>query len=414
MHSSAAHKEDTALKHKISRLLLLVLLSLLALVATSCGNDEVITLNVYNWGEYISDGSEGTLDVNKEFEAYYYETYGVKVKVNYTTYASNEDMYAKLKSGATNYDVIIPSDYMIARMIEEDMLAELNFDNIPNYAYILDEYRNLYYDPENRYSIPYTYGMIGIIYNINMVDEADIGSWDLLWNDKYSGKILQFNNSRDAFGTAMYRLGIDVNTNDPAQWRLATDALKEQKPLVQSYVMDEIFNKMKGESGAIASYYAGDYLSMYDSNSNLAFYYPEEGTNVFVDAMCIPVGSTHRDVAERYINFMLSEEVAIANAEYICYASPNRLVIENEDYIACMEELHEDAMEILYPSQTVDTSYYHNLPAETLSMVNGLWEELKIESSGGEGVYICSAVIAAVLVVWFTFLFVRKKYRDHY
>ena len=395
-------------------LLLVLLLCGLCLAMTSCGDGDAITLNVYNWGEYISDGSEESLDVNKEFEAYYYETYGIKLKVNYTTYASNEDMYAKLKSGATTYDVIIPSDYMIARMINEGMLAELNFENIPNYEYIVDEYRNLYYDPENCYSIPYTYGMIGVIYNTNMVDEADTGSWDLLWNEKYSGKILQFNNSRDAFGTAMYRLGIDVNTNDAALWRQATDSLKEQKPLVQSYVMDEIFNKMKGESGAIAPYYAGDFLSMYDSNNNLAFFYPQEGTNVFVDAMCVPVGSIQKDVAECYINFMLSRDIAIANAEYICYASPNRLVIEDEEYIACMSEMHEDAMEILYPTQTVDTFYYHNLPADTLSMVNGLWEELKIESSGGEGVYICSAVIAGVLAVWFIFLFIRKKYRDSY
>ena len=399
---------------KIASLFLLILaVTLLSLGLTSCG-EETITLNVYNWGEYISDGSEGSLNVNEEFENYYFETYGVHLKVNYTTYASNEDMYAKLKSGATAYDVIIPSDYMIQRLIAEDMLAELDFSNIPNYEYIVEDFRNQYYDPDNLYSIPYTYGMVGIIYNTTMVDEADAGTWDLMWNPKYEGKILQFNNSRDAFGTAMYRLGIDVNTRDESEWRTATEALKEQKPLVQSYVMDEIFNKMKGESGAIAAYYAGDFLSMYDANNNLAFFYPEEGTNVFVDAMCIPVNSVQKEIAERYINFMLSHEIAVANAEYICYASPNKQVIEDPDYIEYMNSMHEDAMEILYPTEKVPSSYYQNLSADTLSMLNGLWEELKIESSGGEGVYICSLFIVVLLAVWFTFLFIRKKYRENY
>ena len=400
---------------KLMKLFLLpLLLLLLSLSMTSCNDGEVITLNVYNWGEYISDGSEDSLNVNEEFEKYYFETYGIKLKVNYTTYASNEDMYAKLKSGATSYDVIIPSDYMIERMISEGMLAELDFSNIPNYEYIVEQFRNQYYDPDNRYSVPYTYGMVGVIYNTTMVDEEDTGSWDLLWNEKYQGKILQFNNSRDAFGTAMYRLGIDVNTKDEAQWRQATESLKEQKPLVQSYVMDEIFNKMKGESGAIASYYAGDFLSMYDANNNLAFFYPREGTNVFVDAMCIPIDSRQKEIAECYINFMLSHDIAVANAEYICYASPNKLVIEDPEYIAYMSSMHEDAMEILYPSYDVKSTYYQNLSPETLVMLNGLWEELKIESSGGQGVYICSAVIAITLTVWFGYHFIRKKYRDNY
>jgi spermidine/putrescine transport system substrate-binding protein len=178
--------------------------------------------------------------------------------------------------------------------------------------------------------------------------------------------------------------------------------------------MDEIFNKMKGESGAIASYYAGDFLSMYDANNHLAFFYPSEGTNVFVDAMCIPIDSRQKEIAECYINFMLSHDIAVANAEYICYASPNKLVIEDPDYIEYMNSMHEDAMEILYPSYEVKSTYYQNLSPETLVMLNGLWEELKIESSGGEGVYICSAVIAVTLTVWFGYLFIRKKYRDNY
>ena len=400
------------MKRTLRFLLLSAALILLVIALASCGGKDTITLNVYNWGEYISDGSEGTLDVNAAFEDYYYETYGVKVKVNYTTYASNEDMYAKLRSGSTGYDIVIPSEYMIERMINEGMLEELNFDNIPNAQYIAPEFKGQYYDPDNRYSVPYTCGMVGIIYNTKMVSEEDIGSWDLLWNEKYSGKILQFNNARDAFGTAMYYQSIDVNTKDRTQWEIALDLLKQQKPLVQGYVMDEVFNKMKGESAAIAPYYAGDYLTMYDSNDALAFYYPEEGTNIFVDAMCIPKGSRNKDVAEAYINFMLSEEIAVANAEYIGYASPNLLVRENEDYIAYMEDWHEDAMTILYPdTETVPTQYYHMLDADTQAISNELWEQLKIESSVGNAIHIIALVIVVICVAFFLWRFILKQYR---
>ena len=187
-----------------------------------------ITLNVYNWGEYISDGSDDSLDTIKAFEQWYYETYGVKVKVNYSTYASNEDMYAKIAMGGSSYDVIIPSDYMIERMAEEGLLHPLNFDNIPNFEEnILDEFKNPEYDPENRYSVPYCYGMVGIIYNANVVDEddPDIGSWKLMFNEDspYRHDILQFNNSRDAFGTAQYYLGFDVNDENPEKLTMRFD-----------------------------------------------------------------------------------------------------------------------------------------------------------------------------------------------
>lgn len=400
-------------------LLVLCLLSLCILAAvifSSCGDSDTIVLNVYNWGEYISDGSEDTLDVNKAFEEYYYETYGQKVRVNYTTYASNEDMYAKLRSGSTGYDVVIPSDYMIQRMINENMLEKLNFDNIPNAQYIAPEFHHQYYDPDDLYSVPYTYGMVGIIYNTNMVNEEDVGSWDLLWNDTYTGKILQFNNARDAFGTAMYYQKLDVNTKNRADWELALQYLKDQKPIVQGYVMDEVFNKMKGESAAIAPYYAGDYLTMYDSNDALAFYYPEEGTNIFVDAMCVPKGSRHKDIAEAYINFMLSEEVAVANAEYLGYASPNLLVRQSEEYIAYMEDWHEDAMNILYhDAASVPTQYYYMLDDETQDIANELWEQLKIESSVGSSIHTIALVIVILCAAFFLWRFILKKYRtSHY
>ena len=343
---------------------------------------KTVVLNVYNWGEYISDGSEDSLDTIKAFEDYCLETYGMKVKVNYSTFASNEDMFAKLSSGAVSFDVVIPSDYMIARMRENDMLLPLDFDNIPNYTYINENFHGLYYDPDDMYTVPYTYGIIGIMYNANVVDEADVGSWDLMWNEKYKGDILQFNNSRDAFGTAMYKLGIDVNDPNHDNWDRALEELKEQYPLVKSYVMDEIYNMMESGEAAIAAYYAGDYFTIMDNQSenvDLRFYYPEP-TNYFVDAMCIPSCCQNKELAEIFINFMLSPEPAIANAEYIYYASPNSLVYEDEGYI---EDMGEDAMAILYPElgnfkELYNHYAYRSLDEETLHYVTSLWETLKI------------------------------------
>ncbi len=399
---------------KTLKILLLCTLTLSCLLLVGCG-EETVTLNVYNWGEYISDGSEESLDVNAAFEEYYYDKYGVRVKVNYTTYASNEDMYAKLRSGATAYDVIIPSDYMIERMIDEEMLLPLNFENIPNYQYIPEDMRDMFYDPENAYSVPYAYGLVGVIYNTDMVDEEDIGSWSLLWNEKYTGKILQFNNARDAFGTAMYYQRIDVNTTDETLWRNALELLKSQKSLVQGYVMDEVFNKMKGSSAAIAPYYAGDYLTMYDSNDALAFYYPEEGTNIFTDAMCIPSCAQHKEIAEEYINFMLREEIAVANAEYICYASPHTLVRESEEYREYLAEYHEDAYDILYPNiEGMTLSAYAMLDEATQSLQNRLWEELKIESSVGGSIHAVAMVIIAILLLLLAHHIVIMRYRAYH
>lgn len=398
----------------------LILLAVpLSLASCGGGSTGVTTLYVYNWGEYISDGSEGSLDVNSEFEKYYLETYGEKIKINYSTYSSNEDMYAKISSGAANYDVIIPSDYMIERLIRENLLSKLDFANIPNYDYISDSFKgdNVYYDKGNLYSIPYFYGMIGIIYNTDLVKASDenIGSWALMWDADYSGNILQFNNSRDAFGTAQYYLGYDVNKATDDQWRTALDKLKEQKSIVQGYVMDEIFNKMKSGSAAIAAYYAGDFLSMYEDNNKLGFFYPKEGTNIFVDAMCVPAASQNKLIAERYINFMLTEEIAAANAEYTYYASPNTLVTSSEEYIEYINSVHPNAMDILYSSADgIPTSFFEDLPEQKLELLNSLWEELKIESSIGSAIYIGCAVIILLIGGFVAFKVIQKKKRNNY
>ena len=407
------------MKRFLAILFLVVLCAPMTFLFSSCGeggSGDVKTLYVYNWGEYISDGSEGSYDTNAEFEKWYEKTYGEKVKVNYSTYASNEDMYAKLSAGAAAYDVVIPSDYMIARMITEGMLRKINKENVPNLEYVNLEMLfgndNPYYDPTNEYSVPYTYGTVGIIYNTTRVSKEDIGSWDLMWNEKYKGDILQFNNSRDAFMTAQLLLGYSVNSENDGEWVAALNKLLEQKEIVQGYVMDEIFNKMENGSAAISAYYAGDFFTMYGDNEDLAFFYPKEGTNIYVDAMCIPTCSQNPELAERYINFMLSEDAAIANAEYICYASPNRLVYENEEYIAAMEELHEDAMSILYNDIfDIKTEYYYNLSPEQLERVNELWEELKIESPISTSIIVLAAVIVASLVALLVFFALRKRRR---
>lgn len=403
-------------KRIFSFAVLLAMLTAFAFSATSCGEGarSEDTLYVYNWGEYISDGSDGTINVNAEFEKWYEEKYGKKITVNYSTYSSNEDMYAKLSSGAVSYDVVIPSDYMIERMIKEDMLVELNMQNIPNAQYIDKKFTGdgAYYDPQGKFSVPYTYGMVGVIYNTKDVptDEPTLGSWELMWNEKYSGNILQFNNSRDAFGTAQYYLKLDVNDTNSESWQKAYDKLLEQKPLIQGYVMDEIFNKMSSGSAAVATYYAGDFLSMYGDNSDLAFYYPKEGTNIFVDAMCIPKCTKNQELAELYINFMLEERIAVANAEYICYASPHTLVVQNEGYLETMAEVHPDAIDILYNSaEDIPTQYYKNLSEEQLNLLNSLWDDLKIESSVGNTFYIVAGVIIAVLVVVFVIGAVKKS-----
>lgn len=329
------------------------------------------TLYVYNWGEYISDGEDESLDVNAAFE----EKYGIKVV--YDTFDNNEVMYSKLKSGGVSYDVVIPSDYMIQRMIAEDMLAKIDFSNIPNYKYIPEKYKNLAHDPDNEYSVPYTVGMVGLIYNTKMV-EKDPTSWTALWDEYYANSILMFNNPRDAFAIAQSILGMDYNNESPAAWRTAAELLKVQKNVNPSYVNDEIFLKMEAGEAALAPYYAGDFLSMQENNPDLAFVYPEEGVNFFVDGACVLKNAKNKLAAELYINFLLEPEVALANAEYICYASPHTEVYSNPDYSFYQNE-------ILYPEDgKFKTQLFLNLDPEILALMSTLWDDVKnhIPSSG--------------------------------
>lgn len=359
---------------------------------------EGVELSVYNWGYYISDGSDGSIDVNEEFERL------TGIRIVYDNYDSNESLYAKLSGGGADYDVIIPSDYMIGRLIQEGMLAELNFDNIPNYKYVSEKYKNTEYDPLNKYSVPYNVGMVGVIYNSKAV-EGEPKSWSLLWDEKYKGKVLNFNNSRDAFAIAQFYKGIDINSTEQADWDKAYDALAEQKEILQSYVMDEVFNKMESGEAVAAPYYAGDFFTMYGNNEDLAFYYPEEGTNIFIDAACVLSTSKNKEAAELYINFLMDPEIARANAEYMYYASPNTAVVENEDYRAFLDELHPDAYTILYESgELVPTDSFVNLPEATKAYMSDKWTALGAtiteESSNGTVYVICVVLLVAILALY--------------
>lgn len=354
-----------------------------ALAGEDAAPDRGVTINVYNWGEYIANGTDGSLDVNEEF------TRRTGIRVNYTTYDSNESLYSKLVGGGADYDVIIPSDYMVSRLIDENMLAELDFSNIPNYRYIDEHFRDPEYDPGSLHSVPYTWGVVGLFYNTDYVEE-EITSWAALWDDRYAGKILMFDNPRDAFAIAQFRLGQSLNTTDEEELEEAAALLKQQKPLVQAYVMDQIFDKMESSEAWIAPYYCGDAAILVENSDNIRCVVPQEGTNYFVDAMCIPATSRHKAEAEEYINFLCDPEIAGANMSYVGYSTPETAAKAYMD-----PEMVESPL--YYPDQeTLErTQAFVNLPEKTSRLVDRLWAEAKM---GGPGE---SAVLIAIIVGFF-------------
>ena len=347
-----------------------VLLVTLIVTGHSVKSDRVV--NVCSWGEYIDES------LITRFE----EETGIRV--NYQTAESNEALYSLIKMGGADFDVIVPSDYMIARLIEEDMLAELDYDNIPNFDLIDDTYKHLSYDPENKYTVPYTWGALGIIYNTAMVSEP-ITSWSAMFDPQYAGQVLMINNSRDAIGAALLSLGYSLNTTDESQLEEAFNLIKQAKDngVYQAFVMDEVFGKMEGGNAAIAMYYAGDYLTMLENNEDLAFVIPEEGSNWFVDAMCVLKSSQHKDEAEEWINFIASTDANLANMDYIWYASPNAEALE--EYPAYYQEVNDEELdpelyEIMAPSEQTlaRCELYKNLPKATLRLYDSLWTRLGI------------------------------------
>lgn len=351
-------------------------------------------LNVYNWGEYIDDEE---VDVITEFERL------TGCDVNYTTFESNENMYSKLSGGGVSYDIIIPSDYMVERLISEDMLLPVDYNNIPNFAKYFDseKYGYLIENGISDYAVIYNVGTTILIYNKNFVKEEP-DSWKVLWDEQYKGKVLMFNNPRDSFAIAQFVLGQSINTTEKADWDAAAELLMEQRKKVKpEYVMDEVFIKMESGEYAFATYYAGDYELMVENNPDLGFVFPKEGVNTFYDAMCIPSAAQNKKGAEAFINFMLEPEIALANAEYIYYATPNKAVLENPDYSLA----NSDAV---YPENLENTQAFHNLPTDTLQYMNSLWMKVKGENDA-QGLYIGFFSVIAVVVVIIIANILKKK-----
>ena len=362
-----------------------------------------ITLNVYNWGLYISDGSDDSVNVLSAFE----ELTGIKV--NYTTFDSNESLYAKMKSGGASYDVIFPSEYMVGKMAAEGMLAELNYDNIPNIANVGEAYLGWDFDPDNRWSVPYMWGTTVLIYNTTMVEEEPT-SWDALWDVRYANNVLMFNNSRDAYAIAAKRQGLSLNPASVEEVDTVMGDLKAQKSVVQAYVMDEIFDKMEGGEAALAPYYAGDALIMIDENPDLAVVHPEEGVNFFVDNMCVPANAKHKEAAEMFINYLCEPSVGLANCDYIGYSTPLTEV---------WEELDDDLKysEVAYPGKEVmdKAEVFITLPEEVNAALDAQWSEMKSYEEGGSGWMIVVFLLAAVALSCFNiWRKLRKKSRDNY
>jgi len=323
------------------------------------GGEELI---VYNWGEYIDP------DVLTMFE----EETGIHVV--YEEFETNEILYPKVSSGAIAYDVVCPSDYMIQRMIENDLLSEINFDNIPNLKNIGKQYleQSRQFDPENKYSVPYCWGTVGILYNKTMVDEP-VDSWSILWNPKYKDNILMQDSVRDAFGATLKYLGYSLNSTDLDELNEAKNLLIEQKPLVQAYVIDQVRDKMIGNEAALGVIYSGEAIYTQKENPNLEYVIPKEGSNIWIDSWVIPKNAEHKENAEKFINFLCRPDIALKNFEYITYSTPNE---------AARELIEDESIrnsEIAFP----DLSRYDNLETfqylgiEADQVYGDLWNKVK-------------------------------------
>lgn len=345
------------MKNKISLIFSMIAM---AFVLAACGgssNKEVV--NVYNWGEYIDTA---LLD---KFE----EETGIEVK--YDMFTTNEDMYVKLKSSNISYDILVPSDYMIERMKNEGMLQPINFENVPNYANVDDTFKNQTFDENNEYSAPYFWGTLGIVYNKEMVQEP-VTSWDILWDDKYENQIIMMDSSRDSIGVALKKLGYSLNSKNESELEEAKQELIAQKPIVRAYLMDETKDMMKNGEAALAVMYSGDAADAISENPNLEYVIPQEGSNIFIDAMVIPANATNKENAEKFINFMLDVNNAAQNAS-IGYSTP----------ISAAKQLLDDDMknnEAAYPDQAtldaLDLETFRD-PAEMLERYDSIWQDVK-------------------------------------
>ena len=343
----------------VRRKLVLIVLSLvmLSLGLTGCGQEKP-TLYVYNWGDYMDE------DVLKEFETEF------NMKVVYDTFSTNEDMYVKIKSGGSTYDVIFPSDYMLTRMLNEGMLEEIDLEKIPNHKHLDPRLMGTVYDPENRYSLPYMWGTLGILYNTTMVDE-EIDSWDALWDPKYSKEILMLDSQRDSIGAALLRLGYSLNTLDLEELAEAGESLREQKPLVLAYVLDEGKDKMVAGEAALALTWSGEAMYGISENEDLAYVIPKEGTNIWFDVMAVPKGSKNLEGAMQFMDFLNRPEIALRNTEYIGYATPHLAA-----RAMLPEEVQNDRQAYPLDEDLEHAEFFVHL-GETLRDYDRIWTEVK-------------------------------------
>lgn len=353
------------MKLTLKKVLCAGLAGAMAFSMVGCGNSNTRgQIVVYNWGEYIDPA------VNKMF------TDETGIKVVYSEYANNEEMYTKVEQGNVSYDVIFPSDYMVEKMINNDLLEKLDFTKIPNAANIDEQFKNLPYDPNNEYSIPYMWGTVGIVYNKKMVSEP-VDSWDILWDDKYKDQIFMYDSERDSIMVALKKLGYSMNTRDKAQLEEAKNLLIEQAPLVLSYVGDEGKNKMVNEEAALMVAYAGDAMVMLQENPDLAFAIPKEGSNFFVDAMVMPKNAENKELAYEYMNFLCRPEIAAKNAEYIGYSTP----------ISAARDMLPDEVknsEVAYPpAETLNGEKMEmfNDPSDVISEYSSIWTQVKASNN---------------------------------
>ncbi|MGL5346137.1 MAG: ABC transporter substrate-binding protein [Peptostreptococcaceae bacterium] len=346
---------------KIRRIISLMTIGIMSFtMLTGCNKstDSTKVLNVYNVGDYIDE------ELITRFE----EETGIDVL--YETYDTNEMMYQKVKSGSTSYDLVFPSDYMVEKMKNEDLLQKIDFNNIPNLKYIDEDFLNPVYDKNSEYSVPYYWGTFGILYNKTMVDEV-VDSWNILWNPKYRENLMMFDSVRDTMGIALMKLGYSINTTNPKEINEAKDLLVKQKDLVLAYVNDEGKDRLLAEEVAMGIIYSGDAVTLIEENPNLAYAIPKEGTNKWVDAMCIPKTAQNKEEAEMFINFLLDPEIAAINTEYIGYSTPNKGALELLD-----EEITTDP--VAYPSEEVmeKTESFIDL-GNDIKLYDRAWIELK-------------------------------------
>lgn len=356
------------MKKIISIILAAVMTASAVACLSGCGKSYDGEVNVYNWGEYIANGEDGLMDVIDEFEN------RTNIKVNYTTYETNEELYNMLKNSNVSYDVIIPSDYMISKLISEDMLLELNYDNIPNYKYLMDRFKKLDCDPESKYTVCYSWGVTAMVYDKTKISKKP-DSWEALWDKNLSGQILMFNNSRDAMAIAMQLCGINPSNCTKEDVDVAAKKLSEQKPLLKKYVMDLVFNEMEKGQAAIAPYYAGDVMVMMGNNEDLDYAMPKDGANLFYDAMCIPYCSKNKKNAEKFINFMQDPEIAAENFNYLYYSTPNQ-----ETYDRYLDEDIKNN-ELIFPSdEYLDKCYvFTNVSDDVYSYMQEQFVKIQAE-----------------------------------